>query len=355
MAKMKIAIISYGKGGMLHYALDLASILYIKFEVTLFTNENIEEYSIQNKIKVISAINLGDFGSAKKILREYPNFDIYHITAFHPSLYSILFAKQINKLVYTMHDCNIHPYGFSYKKLKFLIVYNKFFLNLLLKRMNRIVCLSAFVAGQATQKFKIVSGIIRLPNYSEKFSQKSVIKSKINNMNLNILIFGGIEKYKGIDKVVDFIEYVDKNNIKDIQITIAGRVAKSYVEVFEKLKNTTIVNRYILDSEISDFFTEADFLLAPYTEVSQSGVVSLAIDFKLPVIASDIGSFSEYIKPHAGILLEDINPENIIKAIHNWKEKNRSYLVNKELSKEIQLEKYSNIYFKMHNKLNGAH
>lgn len=343
---MNIAIISYGRGGMLHYALDLASILERENNISLFTTEDVSEYLITDRIKIIKDVNLKKFNSAKQVLEQYPNFDIYHFTAFHPSLYSLIFKKRKNtqKIVFTIHDCNLHSYNFSLKRLLISIVYGKIFMRIILCKIREVICLSSYVAGQVNQKHGINPYIVRLPNYADKFKSRFTLQKNIEKSKINILLFGGIEKYKGIDKVIALINYVDENNIPNIQFTIAGRISKAYTGVFEKLKNTKIYDRYILDSEIDMFFSNADFLIAPYDEVSQSGVVSLALDFNVPIIASDIGSFSEYIKPENGALLIKMSPESILNAIEEITEVKKDYVENKELHKSAQFKKYNDIY-----------
>ncbi|ANW94967.1 hypothetical protein AXE80_01070 [Wenyingzhuangia fucanilytica] len=346
MNKMNIAIISYGRGGMLHYALDLASILERENNISLFTTEDVSEYLITDRIKIIKDVNLKKFNSAKQVLKKYPNFDIYHFTAFHPSIYSLIFTRKIRlpNVVFTIHDCNIHPYNFKLlKRLKLKLVYNKFLMNILLNKMGMNLCLSTYVAGQVNQKYGVNPLVVRLPNFSDKFKSISKVE-KHYFPKINILVFGSIEKYKGIDKVIALINYVNENSIPNIHFTIAGRISKAYTGVFEKLKNTKIYDRYILDSEIDMFFSNADFLIAPYNEVSQSGVVSLALDYHVPIIASDIGSFSEYIKPENGALLIKMCPDSILNAIKEIRKIKEKSIGNIELQRTTQFKKYNNIY-----------
>jgi glycosyltransferase involved in cell wall biosynthesis len=344
---MKIAIISHGRGGMLHYALDLVSILEDEFEVTLFTTEDLKDFVVSNKVNIVQEINLTKFNSARLILDTFLDFDAYHFTSFHPSLYSLLFKrkKRLENVFFTMHDCNVHPYNYSFiKRIKIKFIYNKFLMKIFLKKINCTVTLSAYVAGQANQKFNIDTFIIRLPNYSNKFRVIPKESDYFSKKGTTLLVFGSIEKYKGVDKIIDLLKYIEENDINDINFIIAGRVSEAYLESFQSFKNLSLHDRFILDSEVDTLFKQADYIIAPYEEVSQSGVLSLALDYHLPIIASDIGSFSEYIKPENGKLLKEMTPISILKIINEGVLKRSKNCKVDELEKEQQLEKYVALY-----------
>jgi glycosyltransferase involved in cell wall biosynthesis len=52
---------------------------------------------------------------------------------------------------------------------------------------------------------------------------------------------------------------------------------------------------FVPDEETELYFKAADVLALPYTDVYQSGVIVLAYNFGLPVIATDVGSFREEV------------------------------------------------------------
>ena len=64
------------------------------------------------------------------------------------------------------------------------------------------------------------------------------------------------------------------------------------------------------DEEVEEFFSRADFVVVPYIEASQSGVIPLSYSFGLPVIASKIGGIPEQvIDRETGYLVE---PNNVV-------------------------------------------
>ena len=55
------------------------------------------------------------------------------------------------------------------------------------------------------------------------------------------------------------------------------------------------MDRYIENEAVPKLFREADLVVLPYLSATQSGVVPLAYQFDVPVIASDVGGLSEVV------------------------------------------------------------
>jgi glycosyltransferase involved in cell wall biosynthesis len=69
------------------------------------------------------------------------------------------------------------------------------------------------------------------------------------------------------------------------------------------------INRFIEESEIKSLFEQADVLICPYRDATQSGVLMTAAAFKTPVIVSNVGALSEYIKDGGKGYVYDLNDE----------------------------------------------
>lgn len=58
-----------------------------------------------------------------------------------------------------------------------------------------------------------------------------------------------------------------------------------------------IINRFLSDDEVNECFLRAKIVVMPYIEASQSGVIASAYTFGKAIIATDVGSISETLKP----------------------------------------------------------
>lgn len=136
----------------------------------------------------------------------------------------------------------------------------------------------------------------------------------------NILFFGLIREYKGLDILLKAFEDLPE----DYQLIIAGepygsfdryaRIMDSFPEsvrrrIFMELK-------YIKDSEVSDYFSASDLAVLPYRSATQSGISSVAYHFEIPMIVTDVGGLKETIGDRGtGIVAENATPESIRKEI----------------------------------------
>jgi glycosyltransferase involved in cell wall biosynthesis len=123
-----------------------------------------------------------------------------------------------------------------------------------------------------------------------------------------VLFFGNIETRKGI---LEFLEASDilaaKRNIKFV---VAGRndlgtrnVAAKTFNSYRGRDNVVLHDSSIPFDKVQHYFYLADVVALPYLEGTTSGVMKLAMAFGKPVIASDVGDFSETLKDWSGIVL----------------------------------------------------
>ncbi len=130
-------------------------------------------------------------------------------------------------------------------------------------------------------------------------NMKAAKERKDSNLAISgkYLFWGRIEPYKGIGVLLDAVEKVIDGH-KESKLIIAGRGSlEQYKEHLAKLKdNVEVYNSWIPNEKVDSFFDEADFVVAPYTAASQSGVVTLAFSYGKPVIASNSGALPEQVE-----------------------------------------------------------
>jgi D-inositol-3-phosphate glycosyltransferase len=116
-----------------------------------------------------------------------------------------------------------------------------------------------------------------------------------------VLFFGQIDEYKGIETLIDAAALLVKKD-PSILLIIAGKpkrkseyILKLKMQINEKMpeKNVLLQLRFIPDNEVETYFSSADCVVLPYKKIFQSGVIFLAYRFGIPIIATNVGSFSE--------------------------------------------------------------
>ncbi|MDD2425823.1 MAG: glycosyltransferase [Bacteroidales bacterium] len=137
----------------------------------------------------------------------------------------------------------------------------------------------------------------------------------------NILFFGLIRDYKGLDVLIEAFSSLDQR----YQLIIAGEPYGSfdrYREQIEKLNNkdrVKIFTRYIPDSEVPLFFSASDVCVLPYKSATQSGISSISFHYNLPMITTSAGGLRESIeKPGAGLVTGSADPAEIRSAVEKF-------------------------------------
>ena len=187
---------------------------------------------------------------------------------------------------------------------------------------DKIIALTDYVKKGINNKFKYSDSnifIINHPNYN--FSNINV-RNIQNKKSINILFFGRIIHYKGLDILLDSWPQISKE-IPNARLQIIGSgECDKYKGFIESRDDIYLRNEFIKDSEIGEIFEKADLLVVPYRRASQSGVISTAFGSGMPVVCTNVGGLSEQVKHMAtGIISKEISSksisESVIKLLRN--------------------------------------
>ena len=160
-------------------------------------------------------------------------------------------------------------------------------------------------------------------DFGEKMQREEAEKAVgIKNGNTkNILFFGLIREYKGLDLLIEAFGKLDKS----YRLIVAGEPYGSF-EKYQKLidaspnKENIILNtNYIEDSQVSKYFSSADVCVLPYRSATQSGISSISYHFEVPMITTDVGGLRETIGERGtGVIMENGEPATIARAIEDY-------------------------------------
>jgi len=136
----------------------------------------------------------------------------------------------------------------------------------------------------------------------------STYDKKVDREKNYILFFGRISYYKGVDILVESIKIV-LESFPNEQFRIAGNFQNN-MDLFNTIKgekNIDIINKHIEIEELCDLIAESKFIVCPYRDATQSGVLMTSFAMLKPVIATNVGSFPEYIEHGVNGLLSKPN------------------------------------------------
>ena len=133
---------------------------------------------------------------------------------------------------------------------------------------------------------------------------------------LELLFFGFVRAYKGVDVLVAAMERLKD---ADIFLTIAGEwwMADGALRArADALARVEVVDRYVPEDEAGQYFVRSDVVVLPYRSASGTGIIPLAYNYGKPVIASRIGGLIDAVEEGAsGVLVEPTDPEALAIAI----------------------------------------
>jgi glycosyltransferase involved in cell wall biosynthesis len=130
----------------------------------------------------------------------------------------------------------------------------------------------------------------------------------------NLLFFGLIRPYKGLDNLIRAFEGIPEEEISRFWLTIVGETWEGWtlparlIEQSRYRHRITFVNRYVSDDEVDGFFRGADAVVLPYRRSCISGPLHVAMGYGLPAVVTRVGGLIETVDGYDGALL--IPPED---------------------------------------------
>lgn len=115
--------------------------------------------------------------------------------------------------------------------------------------------------------------------------------TELSGIDNYILFFGRVEKYKGIELLIE--AYRGNQQLASHPLVIAGKGEIDYNEAYPEVKGLVHLNRFIKDEELNDLFGNAAVVAYPYISATQSGVLSVASFYGRKVVLSDVAFFKE--------------------------------------------------------------
>jgi D-inositol-3-phosphate glycosyltransferase len=115
---------------------------------------------------------------------------------------------------------------------------------------------------------------------------------------LELLMFGLIRPYKGLDVLLEAVARCDR---RSLMLSVVGESWQDPASIRAQVKRlglegrVELVLRYVSDAEAAEYFDRADVVVLPYRSVTGSGVVPLAWHYGKPVVASDLPGFRELV------------------------------------------------------------
>jgi glycosyltransferase involved in cell wall biosynthesis len=206
----------------------------------------------------------------------------------------VLPTAQKYGIVTTVHDVTYHVGDRASRQVP------RWFADQLIKRSDRIIVHGAALHAAAESTYPAVRDRLSVLPHIVLNRYRDI--SAIGNMKpsnpgtINILFFGRIYRYKGLDVLIRSMSLVTKQ-FSNVCLVIAGEGDNfsNYQKEMVDQKFFEVKNRHIPDKEAAQLFTDADIVVLPYVEASQSGVLAIANAFAKPVVVTKVGELGRAV------------------------------------------------------------
>jgi len=167
------------------------------------------------------------------------------------------------------------------------------------------------------------------------------LPTNIDYEKINLLCFGRLEAYKNFEYFASVVK-----DIPYIRLTIAGSgiVSDELKSIIENSNNVTVINKYISDSDLCSLMRDHHYLVLPYKDITQTGLIELAGFFYKPLILSQIQAFKRRELDDFSIIISNSDKKETPDIIENIV--NLSYLDYKTmcLSSRLNFESGMNLW-----------
>lgn len=235
-------------------------------------------------------------------------FDVIHLT-WPANVYEFIIYMLKRKIILTVHD------PFPHTGLDTRIVR--------LRRKVAFRCVPHFIILNKAQREKFLS-FYHLPSSAVIDSRLScytylnMVEQDMTTVpeQKYILFAGKISKYKGVEYLLEAMKKVH-DTFPDIKLVVAGG-GKYHFDISEyaALPYIDIRNRFIPDEELVALMNKTQFMVCPYTDATQSGVIMSSFTFGTPVIATRVGGLPEMLgNGKYGMLVKEKDTDALYQGI----------------------------------------
>ena len=244
---------------------------------------------------------------------------------FTPLFYSILAFPKRPRIITTIHEPTTEP---RQRGIEGIIAraYIRFVDWFIISFSDIIIILSRH--GEGVMRKKGARNIVVIPHGSyvepKPLNREEAKKNFLLNGRKVITIFGFINRRKNYLQIARVLKHLPKN----VSLLIAGGIGDEayYESIVAYLAENALSKRVVFsglakEKDFPPIFSASDVVLFPYTDIMQSGALSVALAYKKPCICSDIPGFRE--------VKEEFNCIELAASDSEWMEKIKSLLRNK--------------------------
>lgn len=351
---MKVAMVETGGwGGIAHYTWNLCEALVRGgTDVVLLTNTRYELAGLTRHFHLQPHFDgrIGYLRTAAGFLRHLSNMapDIVHVqdaisTRFDALLWPIV--RRRIPLVYTVHNVRSHESAGWENWTVWRTV-----------RAAHGVVAHTQESAQALMA-KVPRAVVRVVHHGDYsfFGTNDVCDKQAARRRLNLpetgqilLTFGAIRPYKGILELISVLPEV-RRRCPTVHLVVAGPLLvgneAEYHQAIQRAgmeRAVTFHARYVPHADVATYFSAADVAVYNYCDVTDSGALRIACSLGVPVVATAVGAFAEFLRDGAtGRLVPPHAPTALATALCDILEDRKAAMRMAEAAQTLSVSQWS--------------
>jgi len=160
------------------------------------------------------------------------------------------------------------------------------------------------------------------------------------------LFFGFIKPYKGVVHLIDAAGVLKQEFGDDLRVLIVGDIYGEKRPYLDRIAASggadiiDLVDGFVPDAVVEDYFLAADLAVLPYLSATQSGIVQIAYNYDLPVVTTDVGGLPEVVRDgETGFIVPPEDGDALAAAVTRFFREDRAAAFGAAVAAEK--EKYS--------------
>lgn len=232
-------------------------------------------------------------------------FDMVHLV-WPPNIYEMVLYLLRRRMVLTVHD------PFPHSGLDTFIV--RLRRKVAFSLVPRLIILNKAQREQFISYYRLAAWRVISSNLGSYTFLHAIRPKQTVSLNDRFILFAGkISQYKGLNYLLPAMEQLHQSH-PDVRLVVAGGGKFNFdITSYQQLDYIDIRNRFIPDNELVGLIRQSLFMVCPYTDATQSGVIMSAYAFGKPCIATNVGGLPEMVKHREyGLIVKEKDTQALV-------------------------------------------
>ena len=150
----------------------------------------------------------------------------------------------------------------------------------------------------------------------DRFDGKLVVSEKKLADKINFCFVGGLNKNKGIDKIMEAFKNISSDKIGTFHVVGDGKLKLALKQDVKNITAKVVFHGALPKSDVQEIYKKSHFIILPSQSEGFPKVIGEAMNYGCIPIVSDVSCIGQYIKnKQNGFLIKSITIKEIIKSI----------------------------------------